>query len=254
MNLSSVLAQLVVPLNLCAALLLLALLFFIIRWRKLAFSTALSGLLWVGLWSTPAFNILAGSYLEQRYPYVAPANLAQADAIVVLGGHTAQNRSNWFLPDSASRTSSRVRMAADIYHAGRAPIIILSGAALDGGVSEAQMMTHTLTQFNVPASATLQEEQSLTTEGNGFYSAQLLREHQLRHVLLVTSALHMPRAMAVFKKQGVDVVAAPAPPQIVAPTDTSFSLWLPNIHTLQSSRSIIKEYLGMTIYWVRGWI
>lgn len=254
MNVSSVLAQLVVPLNLCATLLLLALLFFIIRWRKLALSTAFFGVFWVAIWSTPAFNILAGSYLEQRYPYVAPADLPQSDAIVVLGGHTAQNRSNWFVPDSANRISSRVRMAANIYHANRAPIIVLSGAALDGGVSEAQMMTQTLMQFDVPKSATLQEERSLTTETNGHYSAELLREHHLHNVLLVTSALHMPRSMAVFKKQGVNVIPAPAPPQIVAPDDASFSLWMPSMHTLQSSRSIIKEYLGMTMYWIRGWI
>ncbi len=254
MNMSAVLTQLVIPLNLCAALLLLALILFVLRLRKTALATACAGLLWVGVWATPAFNIWAGSHLEQRYPYTEPAALPLADAIVVLGGHTAQNRENWFIPESAQRQSSRVRMAASIYHAGKAPVIVLSGAALDGGKSEARMMTDTLASFNVPESATLQEENSLNTEENGHYSAHLLSERNLNKVLLVTSALHMPRAMAVFKKQGVDVYPAAAPAQIRIPQNVPFSLWRPNLHTLQSSRSILKEYVGILMYWARGWI
>lgn len=253
MSFSTFLANLVIPLNLFAVLLLLAVLLLTLRCRKLALATFLSGFMWVGFWSLPAGNIWAGSYLEQRYPYSVPETLPRADAIVVLGGHTAQNRTNWFLPNSGSRTSSRVSTAAQIYHAGRAPVIVLSGAALDGGISEAQMMAATLADLNVPRSASLLEEQSLTTKENATYSAQLLGKHQLNTILLVTSALHMPRAMAVFQKEGVQAIAAPAKPQITVPQVPGFSRWTPSMHTLQSSRSIIKEYVGIVVYWVRGW-
>jgi len=139
---------------------------------------------------------------KKMYPYQPAEQVTQADAIVVLGGHTAQNRSNWFLPQTAQKTSARVERAADLYKAGRAPYIVLSGAALDGGISEAKVMANTLTNLDVPASATLMENESLTTQQNGAYTAQLLQEKQAKKVLLVTSALHMPRAMAISASKG----------------------------------------------------
>jgi len=69
----------------------------------------------------------------------------------------------------------------------------------------------------------------------------------------VTSALHMPRAMAVFAKQGLDPIAAPLPPQIVVPSDPKFSFWLPDERSFYAARSIIKEYAGLLVYWLRGW-
>ncbi len=253
MNLSSILTSLVIPLNLFAALLLLAVILFATRHRKTAAALTLSGLLWAGAWSLPATSLWVGGYLENMYPYQAAAQVPQADAIVVLGGYTAQNRSNWFLPQTARKTSARVERAADLYKAERAPYIVLSGAALDGGVSEAKMMAHTLGTLDVPASAALMENNSLTTQQNGEYTARLLNEKGFRHVLLVTSALHMPRAMAIFRKQGVDVIPAGAAPQITLPDVPGFSRWKPSLLALQSSRSIIKEYVGILVYWSRGW-
>ena len=49
-------------------------------------------------------------------------------------------------------------------------------------------------------------------------------------------------------------IAAPAPPQIVPPTDGSLSLWVPDQRTFDASRSIIKEYAGLFVYWLRGWV
>ncbi|WP_341667111.1 YdcF family protein [Alcaligenes sp. SDU_A2] len=253
MNLSSLLTSLVIPLNLFAALLLLAVILFVTRHRKTAAALALSGLLWAGAWSLPATSLWVGGYLENMYPYQSAAQAPRADAIVVLGGYTAQNRSNWFLPSTASRTSARVERAADLYKAERAPYIVLSGAALDGGVSEAQIMAHTLSDLDVPAWATLMENNSLTTQQNGEYTARLLDEKGFKRVLLVTSALHMPRAVAIFRKQGVDVIPAGAAPQITVPDTPEFSRWRPSLLALQSSRSIIKEYVGILVYWSRGW-
>ena len=63
----------------------------------------------------------------------------------------------------------------------------------------------------------------------------------------------MPRAMAIFRKQGVSAIAAGAAPQLTVPNDPEFSMWKPNLMALQSSRSIIKEYVGILVYWSRGW-
>lgn len=254
MSLSSLLTNLVIPLNLGIALLVLSVLLFMLRRRRSAALLAGGGLAWVLFWSLPASSLWAGGHLEQLYPYHPPNELPTAQAIVVLGGSTANNRPNWFGPYDRATTISRVDTAAELYHAQRAPVIIVSGAALDGTVSEAQIMSNSLRQQGVPAEAIIQESKSLTTYENALYTARLVKEKGLDNVLVVTSALHMPRAMGVFRKQQVNATAAGSPPQIVVPDDPAFSFWLPSIRVLSASRSVVKEYVGMLVYWLRGWL
>ncbi|HUG57393.1 MAG TPA: YdcF family protein, partial [Candidimonas sp.] len=37
-------------------------------------------------------------------------------------------------------------------------------------------------------------------------------------------------------------------------SEQGFSFWQPNMRALEASRSIIKEYVGLLMYWVRGWV
>jgi Uncharacterized conserved protein len=254
MELSSLLTNLVIPLNLGITLVVLGVLALILRRKKLATFLAGCGLAWVLFWSLPASTLWAGGRLEQRYPYHPPDRQPIAEAIVVLGGSTGSNRPNWFEPFDRTQTISRVDTAAELYQAGRAPVVIVSGAALDGGVSESQIMANSLRQHGVPAEAIIQEGQSFTTYENGVYTSRLLKQEGLKRVLLVTSALHMPRAMGVFRKLDVEAVAAPSPPQIVVPNDPAFSFWQPSAEVLSASRSVVKEYVGMLVYWLRGWM
>ncbi|NYT64295.1 YdcF family protein [Alcaligenaceae bacterium] len=254
MTLSIFLTNLVIPLNLCVTLLVIAAVLFMLRQRKTAFFVAIGGLSWALFWSLPASSLWAGGRLEQLYPHQMPMHLPTAQAIVVLGGSTANNRQNWFEPYDNATAISRVDTAATLYKAHRAPLIIVSGAALEGRISEAQMMANALAQQAIPPAAVVLESRSLTTYENAVYTVDALKQRHIKQILLVTSALHMPRAMAVFRKQGINAIAAPSAPQIVVPDQQGFSFWQPNIRALEASRSIVKEYVGLLVYWVRGWI
>ena len=72
-------------------------------------------------WSLPATSLWLGGALESRYPHLPPADSPTADAIVVLGGNTANGRANWFLPYDKETAVVRVDTAAQLYLAGRAP-------------------------------------------------------------------------------------------------------------------------------------
>lgn len=254
MPLSNFLTQLIVPLNLCITLLVLAVLLYMVRCRRLAGILAIFSLCWGVFWSLPASSLWAGGRLEQYYPYVPPSQMPQAEAIVVLGGNTASGRPNWFEPYQREAATTRADTALQLYRAGRAPLIVLSGASLDGSVSEARAMANALERAGVPASALILEDQSQNTHENALYSARVLRDRHIEQVLLVTSALHMPRSMAAFARQGVHATPAPSPPQIVVPDDPAVSFWLPDHRTFDAARSIIKEYAGLLVYWLRGWI
>lgn len=253
MSITEFLANLVIPLNLSITLLVVAALMFILRWRKTAGFLAATAIAWVIFWSLPTTSLWAGGMLEQRYPHEPAGSLPVEQAIVVLGGNTLGGRRNWFEPYNSKTAILRTDTAAHLYDAGRAPLIIVSGAALDGGRSEAAVMAAALERDGVPADAIVRENHSLTTHQNALYTAQILRARGIQRFLLVTSALHMPRAMASFQRQGLSPVAAPSPPQIVVPDEPDFSFWLPDLPTLHASRSIVKEYLGMLVYWLRGW-
>lgn len=254
MTLSSYLTNLIIPYNLCLTLVAIGLALGLFRLRKTAAALIVSGLLWALAWSLPATSLWLGGALESRYPHLSPSESPTADAIVVLGGNTANGRTNWFLPYDKNSAVVRVDTAAQLYLAGRAPKVLLSGGALEGNVSEARGMAYAIRQQGVPESALILENASRTTYENAALTEDQLKARDIGKVLLVTSALHMPRAMAAFSKQGVAAIAAPALPQIVPPADGSLNPWLPDRRTFDASRSIIKEYAGLFVYWLRGWV
>ena len=174
--------------------------------------------------------------------------------IVVLGGNTQANRANWFEPYNRATAFDRIDRAAALYFAGRAPKILLSGGALEGKVSEARIMAKVLRQRGVPESALILENDSRHTYENAQFSDRVMQHAQLKRALLVTSALHMPRALATFIQRGIDTLPASSAPQITLPDDETLNPWVPHIRSLEASRTIIKEYLGLLGYWMRGWV
>lgn len=248
------LTNLIVPLNLCVTFLIIGIVLGLLRWRKTGAAFALFGAAWVLAWSLPVTSLWLGGKLENYYPLPAPDEAPTADAIVVLGGNTANARANWFEPLDKTTTTTRVDTAAELYLARRAPKVLLSGGALEGDVSEARGMAAAIRQLGVPESALLLENASRSTYENAQLSAEEIRRHGIKSILLVTSAVHMPRAMAVFRTEGFAVTAAAVPRQIVLPDDGSVSPWRPNQRALDASRSIIKEYAAIVLYWLRGWI
>ncbi|CAM4390161.1 YdcF family protein [Kerstersia similis] len=248
------LSSLVVPLHLSLFLLACAVIVGFLRWRRLRNLLVGLALFWSLAWSLPITSIWAGGMLENTYPYQTAAELPAADVIVVLGGQTANGRPNWFLPEVSSHKPTRTARAAEIYRAGRAPYVLPSGGAAEGTVSEAEGMAQMLRQQGVPREALLLETASRNTYENAHLTTRVLQQHQLKTVLLVTSALHMPRSVATFDKQGVTVIPAPAAPQITRPAGSgALWLWMPNLRAFEASRSIIKEYIGLAVYQLRGW-
>ncbi len=250
----SSLINLVVPLNLCIFLMVVGFVLCLIRFKRTGLSLIFAGMLWVLIWSLPITSIIFGGILENSYPHQPAENYPNAQAIVVLGGSTANNRINWFEPLEPASKIARVDTAAELYLKHKAPLILVSGGALSGDVSEARGMAARLKTHGIPAEDIILENESRTTHENAELTVQELEDHQIRSILLVTSALHMPRSMASFSKFDLDVTAAPNPPQITVPQDKNFSLYIPNERALAGSRSILKEYVGVLVYWLRGWV
>lgn len=205
--------------------------------------------------NTAVAEALLGS-LEDDFAPAPASSYPAVDAIVVLGGTTGPilpPRVEVEVGDAFDRLLHGMRLL----RAGRAPRLVLSGGAipfLDGSdVPEAEQLATLALEYGIDPAQLLLESRSRNTHENGVHTAQLLRERGWDRVLLVTSASHMRRAVGVFRRQGVAVVAAPTDVQVV---DRPFSVTrlLPDAEALLASSRACKEYVGLFVYWLRGWI
>ena len=115
--------------------------------------------------------------------------------IVVFGGVISPALPDRHYPDLGS-AADRVWHAARLYHAGKAPRVLLSGGCYTWQPSyptQAETMGVFLRDFGVPDSAILLETQSHSTRQNALFSAKQIQMHQLHKVLLVTVIAYASR-------------------------------------------------------------
>jgi len=160
-------------------------------------------------------------------------------------------------PPTSRNPYSDLGSAADRYwhawrlwRAGKTPEIVVSGGALpwrDARSTEAEAAVRFLTDLGVPANRILLESVSLDTRQNAQMTEAILRTRGARKVLLVTSALHMRRALGRFEQiPGIEFIPV-ATDHEVAIDPPGLIRWLPDTGALDGSRRTLKEYIG---YWV----
>lgn len=226
---------------------LLALVGLWLAWRDWRFGKTLvfTGLAALWLLATPWLSDQLRYSLERHYPPMRVDELPRADAIVVLGGGLEPpNRRNPY-PDLGA-ASDRYWHTARLWHAGKVDEILISGGALpwrDARASEAESAVTLLAALGVPADRIVLEPASLNTRQNADLSASLLRARGAEHILLVTSALHMARAKALFERTGLRITPAATDHEIGLEPFGALRL-LPDSDALDGSARAIKEYLA----------
>jgi len=223
--------------------------------RRWGLPVVAAGLLVVWVPATPLVAGWLQESLEARFPPRPVAAVPAADAVVTLGGAVGAPVPPREHPD-LSGAADRVWHAARLYQAGKAPIVIASGGTLpwrDQRFREADAMQALLTSWGVPADSVLRESTSANTYQNATNTAAILEDRGIDRVLLVTSALHMRRALATFRSAGVTAVPAATDYRIV---DSPFSVFdfVPSAGALGGSTAAIREYVGYLVYDWRGWI
>lgn len=253
--LSKVLTYAAMPVGSAMLLAALGLVSLLLQRSSLGAWLMLAGLGWVGLWATPLFSDWVRGSLESRYPPLAIEGLPAADVILVLGGGIDVPFAPRLYPNLGAG-ADRVWHAARLYHAAKAPRILVSGGMLpwrQTSLSEAEAMRTVLLELGVPEAAILLESGSATTRDNAVETARLMAAAGYQDALLVTSALHMPRAEASFCAVGVEVVPAAADHEVVDDGPLTPLDLLPQAAALESSSRALKELIGLWVYRWRGW-
>ena len=204
------------------------------------------------IFSTPIVSSHMVSSLEQRFLPVPIDKSPTADAIVVLGGSLAGPGSPR-IDIELTGSSDRILHAARLYRARKAPIVIAAGGAEDTK-PEAYAMKALLAEWGVPKKNIIIEIKSLNTYRNAVNSKPLLDKRKVKSILLVTSAIHMSRALATFRALGINAIPSPTDYMETDRKKYEIKDFLPNLDALGDTSLAIKEYLGMMAYRWRGWI
>jgi len=194
------------------------------------------------LWEVPPVRI---ENLKKDYDY-----------IVVLGGMMSyyDSKNNQI---GVNKSIDRLMQAIKLYKKGYGKKILISGG--DGSLlktigKEADFLKNYITDIGLYTDDMIFESESQNTYENAKYSAQIIKKDSAKKVLIVTSAFHMRRAMACFKKQGIYADYYPAERYAGKRKYTFDHLLLPNINALESWEKLIHEFIGFITYKIAGYI
>lgn len=211
-------------------------------WPRLGRALVTAGLTILLLLSLPVVSDVLSLAVEE-HPPLGAAQPAPAGAIVVLGGGIRRNATE---PDGAAlKLETLERLAGGAALARRTGLpLVLSGGSAESAPAEADVMQATLKR-DFGLEARFLERRSTTTRENARETAALLAPAWIKNVVLVTSAVHMRRAVAEFEAAGITVLPAPVGGTLTV--GRGLKAWLPDAAALERSRDALYEIAGLLV-------
>lgn len=236
------------PLSFCVMILGIGvILLWLERARKTQLFLLTAGVLLLGIFSTNYLPNLLLGHLENTYPPLDTPPLV--NTIVVLGGGVRDKvdapPNTQLGSASLTRLVEGVRLYRALENKGLSVKFILSGGRVFGSPEDSGMMENTAVVLGVDPKNIQLESGSQDTYHEAIYLKPMLKN---KPFLLVTSASHMPRAMALFQAQGMQPIAAPT--QFLA-RNNQFSMmrYFPNANAIMRMDIVLHEYAGL--WWAR---
>lgn len=224
--------------------------------HRLAYGVFTTATIWLWVASTPVFANWAIATLEHQYPPQSVEESPRADVAIVLGGAVSQPAPPRVELD-LNKSSDRVLKAARLFEAGRVDHVLVTGGNPPGWpdiVPEALLIRSLLIDWGVPAASIEIAGESRNTYENALEIKSMWEKDPFESALLVTSAAHMPRAMAVFEKAGLPVIASTTDIEALKSLPATALSWIPNASALTLTTVAMKEWLGHIAYRARGYI
>lgn len=193
-------------------------------------------------------------------PRVSASSLPRvSDAAIVLGGMSYPKVST---PEHLefNHAAERLTESVELWRAGRVKnLLITSGSddLLDQDAVEAPGLAAWAERNGVPAKAVAVESKSRNTKENAEFSLPIVRENRWKTFVLVTSAVHMPRSAAIFRKAGY---GSDGNSLVLWPVDTQRQDLpfprnaVPSPSSLAVTQAVIKEVAGYAAYWLMGYL
>ncbi len=227
-----------------------AALFFATRKRPRSWGLRLAWAAWILHWlfATPRFSFWALSTLETP-PIDVVAALGDTPedrcAMVVLTGGALSPKPGVSRAELLQGSSlPRALGAARLYRDRPVGHVIITGRAdtWDYPDETAGAMADVLVAFGVPRDRIVIEPLALDTRQNARYSSYIVRSLGAEKTLVVTSAVHLPRALREFARTGLPVIGAPVDHRYEKPE--GFAPYVPSIAAFVRTAQVLHEILG----------
>jgi len=234
------------PLPLCFFVALVGLFFlWFTRRKKTGRVLVTMSTLLLGFFSYGVVSNLLAKPLEQEYPAIKDFKLLKdVEWVVVLGGGYSVDPK---LPPSTYLSEpSLFRLSEGIYIHNRIPgskLIVTGRSAFKGITSVAAVMAATAKEWGVDPKYIVIEKKAADTKDHAIYVKEIVGRDRF---ILVTSASYMPRAMALFRKHGMEPIPAPTDYMVMEREGgLTPGVFFPSAEALEKAERAIHEYLGM---------
>jgi uncharacterized SAM-binding protein YcdF (DUF218 family) len=221
-------------------------------WNRLRYYLVVSTVV-VYFVSVPALSNAMVGAIEDMYgvPTIAPSVKGDDTYIVVLSGgwfRAVQEGYEIKLGEASwERTDAAVALWMKV-----GGTLVFTGAPLpDGSNSVAQLMADLARRLGVPKDRILVEAHSRNTHENLLFTERDFHISQKPRVVVLTSALHMSRSVAIAERLGIHVI--PYPCDFRADKRPTWQMWLPSNDAAAATEEVLHEIVGILAYRLRGW-
>lgn len=179
-----------------------------------------------------------------------------ADAVIVLGGGERISKHDslgFALGDGASRLLS----AIELVRSNKAKTLVLGGSVpmvRHPELFSMAVVQDWVTRWALIGSSITNLGPCLTTHDEAVAFKKLKDGQGWSKVILVTSALHLRRAEALFHKLGMDVIPVAADFEAFGVSPESGFSPFPRVHRLYLLSLYAHEKIGWWLYRARGWV
>lgn len=182
----------------------------------------------------------------QSKPVQLPANFASEAGIVLGGSGSFDKHGNGFL----NASTDRLVEIAILYKTGKVKKIIISGgSAVEDQPKEAPFLYNKFVSLGISPLDIVTEDRSRTTFENALFTKKIVDSLHIKPpFVLVTSALHIPRAVKVFTKAGLPVIPFPCDYHVIDKKFATLDYILPSLSIISDWGMVMKEVVGLIGY------
>ncbi len=244
------LSKIIMPVPILLFFLLGSVIFYKLKRKRWAIIMLLITVVWFLIITTPFIPGIMIKSLENRYsPIIEVANtepIAKIDIMILGGGHIDDLR----LPpnDQLSCTAKgRLMEGIRLYYQFPDARLVLSGFAGKSTISQAEVLAQTAISLGIMPDKII----ILKTTYNTFDEARTYGTSfgNNKTLMLITDAVHMPRAMMLFKRQGLFPIPAPTNYILKKGSRKNPWRWIPSFGNISIMKVAIHEYAG--ILWAK---